>query len=248
MNLSRKQPENHAVAAALARVRAQVTHALAQAGRPAGTVTLIAVSKTFPARDMAAAALCGQRHFGESYVQEALPKMAEVQSLLAADDTELPGAANRLVWHFIGPIQSNKTREMAGHFDWVHGVDREKIAQRLSSQRPAHLAPLNICLQVNISGEPGKSGVAPETVFDLASAVAGLPGIKLRGLMTIPAASSDPAPAFRRMLELKDELNARGLALDTLSMGMSEDFETAIANGATMIRVGSAIFGKRSYA
>ncbi len=222
------------VAQGLREVQARVGRAAAGAGRKASEVILVAVSKSFPAEALRTAAACGQRHFGENYVQEARAKQ-----------DALPGL--ELVWHFIGPIQSNKTREIAGHFDWVHGVEREKIARRLSEQRPAGLPPLNVCIQVNVSGEASKSGVAPEDVAALAGLVSALPGLKLRGLMAIPEPGGDPRPRFRLMRELLDGLNAQGLALDTLSMGMSEDFEIAIAEGATMIRVGSAIFGKRNH-
>jgi hypothetical protein len=194
----------------------------------------VAVSKTFPAEAVRAAAGCGQRHFGENYVQEARVK----QDQLARAD---------LVWHFIGPIQSNKTRDIAAHFDWVHGIEREKIARRLSEQRPAGMPPLNVCIQVNVSGEASKSGVAPDEVAELAGLVAALPGLKLRGLMAIPEPGGDPRPRFCLLRKLLDGLNARGLGLDTLSMGMSDDFEIAIAEGATIVRVGSAIFGKRNY-
>ena len=245
----------------LGQVRARIDAAAAVAGREAAGVTLVAVSKTFPAAAIRAAAAEGQRHFGESYVQEALPKMAEVQAMLAADTESAAsrppaGAASPqaqpllrpLVWHFIGPIQSNKTREIAEHFDWVHGIEREKIARRLSGQRPAGMPPLNVCIQVNVSGEASKSGVAPAETAGLAGLVASLPGLKLRGLMAIPEPGGDARPRFRLLRELLRELNARGLALDTLSMGMSGDFEIAIAEGATLVRVGSAIFGKRNYA
>lgn len=208
--------------------------AAAAAGRDAHEVTLVAVSKTFPAAALRAAAACGQRHFGENYVQEARAKQDEL-------------AGVGLVWHFIGPIQSNKTRDIAEHFDWVHGIEREKIARRLSEQRPDNLPPLNVCLQVNVSGEASKSGVEPQEVSALADLVLGLPRLKLRGLMAIPEPGGDMHARFRLLRELLDGLNARGLALDTLSMGMSDDFEIAIAEGATIIRVGSAIFGKRNY-
>ncbi len=242
----------------LREVRARIGSAAAGAGRTADEVTLVAVSKTFPAEAIRAAAACGQRHFGENYVQEALPKMAEVQAMLAAD---IESAASHhtagvtspqagpllrpLVWHFIGPIQSNKTRDIAAHFDWVHGIEREKIARRLSEQRPGGLPPLNVCIQVNVSGEASKSGVAPHEAAALAGVVSALPGLKLRGLMAIPEPGGDPRPRFRLLRELREGLNACGLALDTLSMGMSGDFEIAIAEGATIVRVGSAIFGKR---
>lgn len=249
------------MAQGLHQVQARIEAAAAGAGREAAGVTLVAVSKTFPAEAIRAAAAEGQRHFGENYVQEALPKMAEVQAMLAADiepaaSHPTAGVASPqagpllrpLVWHFIGPIQSNKTRDIAEHFDWVHGIEREKIARRLSEQRPPGMPPLNACIQVNVSGEASKSGVAPEEVSALAGLVAGLPGLKLRGLMAIPEPGGDARPRFRLLRELLGELNARGLALDTLSMGMSGDFETAIAEGATLVRVGSAIFGKRNYA
>ncbi len=249
------------VAQGLAEVRSRIERAAAEAGRQPDAVTLVAVSKTFPAEALRAAATCGQRHFGENYVQEALPKMAGVQAMLAADiesaaSHHTAGAASPqagsllrpLVWHFIGPIQSNKTREIAGHFDWVHGIEREKVARRLSEQRPAGMPPLNACIQVNVSGEASKSGVAPDEAAALAGTVASLPGLKLRGLMAIPEPGGDARSRFRLMRELLEDLNTRGLALDTLSMGMSGDFEIAIAEGATLIRVGSAIFGKRNHA
>jgi uncharacterized pyridoxal phosphate-containing UPF0001 family protein len=248
------------VADGLREAQSRISHAVAEAGRRTGEVTLVAVSKTFPAAAILAAVACGQRHFGESYVQEAVAKMAEVQAMLAADiepaagyhaamgASPQAGILHRpLVWHFIGPIQSNKTREIAAHFDWVHGVDREKIARRLSEQRPGDLPPLNVCIQVNVSGEASKSGVAPEEVASLANLVSGLPRLQLRGLMAIPEPGTDPRQHFRMLRTLCDSLNAQGLALDTLSMGMSGDFEIAIAEGATMVRVGSAIFGKRNY-
>jgi pyridoxal phosphate enzyme (YggS family) len=223
------------VADGLREVQSRIDRAARNAGRKPHEVILVAVSKTFPAESIRAAAACGQTHFGESYVQEARAKQDEL--------SDLP-----LVWHFIGPIQSNKTREIAAHFEWVHGVEREKIARRLSEQRPDDLPPLNVCIQVNISGEASKSGVAPKEVRTLAKLVADLPRLKLRGLMAIPEPGADPRPRFRLLRSLRDELNAQGMALDTLSMGMSGDFEIAIAEGATMVRVGSAIFGKRTYA
>lgn len=248
------------VAQGLREVQPRISLAASAAGRGSGEVTLVAVSKTFPAAAICAAAACGQRDFGENYVQEALPKMAEVQAMLAADsgsgagrlgpgDASLPAGrlSSPLVWHFIGPIQSNKTREIAEHFDWVHGIEREKIARRLSEQRPDHLPPLNVCIQVNVSGEASKSGVAPGEAPALAVLVSALPRLKLRGLMAIPEPGGDPRPRFRLLRALRDELNARGMGLDTLSMGMSGDFEAAIAEGATIVRVGSAIFGKRHY-
>jgi pyridoxal phosphate enzyme (YggS family) len=203
---------------------------------------LLAVSKTFGPEAVLEAVGAGQRAFGENYLQEALDKMAAVQAALGEQGPALE-------WHFIGPIQSNKTRPIAGHFDWVHTVEREKVAQRLSEQRPAGMAPLNICLQVNISGEASKSGVAPEELAALAHKVAALPNLTLRGLMAIP----EPADGFEqqrapfaRLRQLYEQLRAEGLALDTLSMGMSADLRAAVAEGATIVRVGSAIFGARS--
>jgi hypothetical protein len=214
-----------------------VTAAAAQAGRPADAVRLLAVSKTFPVAAVREAFQAGQTAFGENYLQEALDKIAQLH--------DLP-----LEWHFIGPIQSNKTRAIAEHFAWVHGVDRLKVAERLSAQRPASLPPLNICLQVNVSGEASKSGVTPEEVAQLAGEVAQLPRLRLRGLMAIPAPAEDPArqrAPFARMRELLEAMNGRGMRLDTLSMGMSHDFAMAIQEGATIVRVGSAIFGARNY-
>ena len=218
-----------------------IAEACAGAGRPDGSVQLLAVSKTFGPQAVLEAVRAGQRAFGENYLQEALDKMAAVAAAQ-------PDAA--LAWHFIGPIQSNKTRPIAEHFAWVHTVEREKIAQRLSEQRPAGLAPLNICLQVNTSGEASKSGVAPGELAALAHAVAELPRLRLRGLMAIPEPQPDferQRAAFATLRELYQQLRADGLALDTLSMGMSADLRAAIFEGATIVRVGSAIFGARSY-
>ena len=227
--------DSDSIATRLQQVRARIAAAEAQAGRAAGSVRLLAVSKTFPAAAVAEAAAAGQQAFGENYVQEGVDKVRE---------TALPD----LEWHFIGPLQSNKTRLVAEAFQWVHSVDRLKIAERLSQQRPAHLPPLQICLQVNISNEDSKSGVPEEDVASLAQQIAYLPRLKLRGLMTIPA----PAPEFaqqrapfRRLRELYEQLNRNGFALDTLSMGMSNDIEAAIAEGSTLVRVGTAIFGER---
>lgn len=216
----------------LAAVRARIAAACRAAGRDPAQVRLLAVSKTFGAQAVAAAHAAGQSEFGESYVQEALPKIAA-----------LPRAG--LTWHFIGPVQSNKTREIAGAFDWVHGVDRLKIAQRLSGQRPAGLPPLQVCVQLNISGEASKSGAAPEQAAELCRAVAALPNLKLRGLMAIPAPGPDARAAFARLRERFDALCRAGLALDTLSAGMSDDLEAAIAEGSTLVRIGTAIFGNR---
>jgi len=225
------------IAQRLQQVRARIQRACVTAGRPPEAVQLLAVSKTVAADVVRQAAACGQTAFGENYVQEALDKIAALADLRAG-----------LSWHLIGPLQSNKTRVVAEHFDWVHTVDRLKIAQRLSEQRPAGLAPLNVCLQVNISGEATKSGAAPADVPALARAVARLPGLRLRGLMAIPEPAGDlsaqRAP-HRALRELLQRLQDEGLALDTLSMGMSADLEAAVLEGATLVRVGTAIFGER---
>lgn len=198
---------------------------------------LLAVSKTTPASIVRAAWHLGQRHFGESYLQEALGKIHELHDL------------SDIHWHFIGPIQSNKTRDISHHFDWVHSVDRLKIAQRLSAHRPAALPPLNICLQVNISGEATKSGISPEDLPSLVQSIAGLPNLKLRGLMAIPAPETDPdkqREPFRSLARALNALNAEfSLNMDTLSMGMTDDLEAAIQEGATMVRIGTALFGSR---
>jgi pyridoxal phosphate enzyme (YggS family) len=199
------------------------------------------VSKTFPAEAVLEAAACGQRAFGENYLQEGIDKIAAVAKALP--DT-------RLEWHFIGPIQSNKTRPIAANFDWVHTVERLKIAQRLSEQRPPELGPLNICLQVNISGETSKSGIPPEELPALAQAVAALPNLRLRGLMAIPEPQDDPELQrlpFARLRQLAQDIVKAGIHLDTLSMGMSGDMRAAVLEGATIVRVGSAIFGARHY-
>ena len=217
-------------------VQARIAHAAAEAGRAAAEVNLLAVSKTFDAAAVRDLAACGQREFGENYLQEALDKQAALR--------DLP-----LVWHFLGPIQSNKTRPIAENFGWVHSVDRLKIAERLSVQRPAGLLPLQVCIEVNVSGEASKGGVAPAELPALAAAVAALPGLQLRGLMAIPAPTPDSAlqrAAFRQVRELFDDLRARGHALDTLSMGMSGDLEAAILEGATIVRIGTALFGERT--
>jgi pyridoxal phosphate enzyme (YggS family) len=218
----------------LSSVSARIDAAARAAGRDTASVGLLAVSKTKPAQAVREAYAAGIKDVGENYLQEALSKQEAL--------TDLP-----LTWHFIGPIQSNKTRAIAEHFDWVHSVDRLKIAQRLAEQRPAGLAPLNICLQVNISGEASKAGCVPADLPELAKAVAALPGLRLRGLMAIPEPSTDPArqnAVFAEVRALSERLN---LGLDTLSMGMSEDLEAAIAQGATWVRVGTALFGARDY-
>jgi pyridoxal phosphate enzyme (YggS family) len=228
------------IAANLQQVKGRIAAACAAAQRPVQTVTLLAVSKTFPADAVREAHAAGQRAFGENYVQEALEK---IQALAAL--------RSQLEWHLIGPLQSNKTRVVAEAFDWVHSVDRLKIAQRLSEQRPPQRPPLQLCLQVNISGEASKSGVAPQDVLPLARAVAALPRLALRGLMAIPEPAADPQAQrrpHRALRELLDALRAEGLALDTLSMGMSADLEAAVAEGATVVRVGTAIFGRRDFA
>jgi PLP dependent protein len=207
-------------------------------GREPGAVTLLAVSKQQPIEAIRAAAAAGQRCFGENYLQEALPKIEAL-------------ASEGLEWHFIGPLQSNKTRPVAEHFAWMHSVDRLKIAQRLSEQRPDALPPLNICLQVNISGEASKSGVEPDDLPELAAAVTRLPRLRLRGLMAIPAPSEDFAEQRRacaRLRECQERLLGAGQDLDTLSIGMSDDLEAAIAEGATLVRIGTAIFGPRARA
>ena len=238
-------PEN------LQAVHARIAAAAAKVSRPVQEVSLLAVSKTFGADAVLQAAAAGQRDFGENYLQEALEKIEEVKrsqnNALCGDGA----AAALLKWHFIGPIQSNKTRPLAEHFDWVHSVDREKIAQRLADQRPPGMAPLNICIQVNISGEASKSGVPPEDVLSLAQAIGLLPQLRLRGLMAIPEAASDfeaQRRPFRALHALYQRLQDADIALDTLSIGMSGDLEAAIAEGATIVRVGAAIFGKRDHA
>lgn len=223
----------------LQEVKGRISGAALAAGRPPGAVRLLAVSKTFGAEAVRQAHAAGQRAFGENYVQEALAKVAALADLR-------PG----IEWHLIGPLQSNKTRAVAEAFDWVHSVDRLKIAQRLAEQRPAWLAPLQLCLQVNISGEASKSGVLPAEAAALAQAVAGLPRerVVLRGLMAIPEPAGDfdaQRVPHRALRELLAAVNARGLALDTLSMGMSADLEAAVAEGATIVRVGAAVFGER---
>ncbi len=225
------------VEAKLQQVRTRIATACETSQRPVQSVTLLAVTKTFGPQAVRDALAAGQHAFGENYVQEALEK---IESLADVRD--------RLEWHMIGPLQSNKTRVVAAHFDWVHSIDRLKLAERLSAQRPEHLPPLQVCLQVNISGEGSKSGVSPADTLALAKAVSCLPRLRLRGLMAIPEPAGDfdaqRAP-HRALARLLFDLNAAGHALDTLSMGMSADLEAAIAEGATIVRVGSAIFGER---
>jgi pyridoxal phosphate enzyme (YggS family) len=229
--------DDGAPCARLRAVQARIAQAATEAGHDAASVSLLAVSKTFDAAAVRGLAGCGQREFGENYLQEALDKQAALADL-------------RLEWHFIGPIQSNKTRPIAEHFSWVHSVDRLKIAERLSEQRPAGLPPLQVCIEVNVSGEASKGGVTPAELPALADALSTLPRLHLRGLMAIPAASTDMAAqraAFRQVRAAFDMLVARGHALDTLSMGMSADLEAAILEGATIVRVGTALFGERIY-
>jgi len=223
------------IAVNLQAVRARIARAAQAAQRPAGDILLLAVSKTIPAERIAEAHAAGQRAFGENHVQEAVEKITVLATL-------------PLDWHFIGPIQSNKTRLIAEHFSWAHSVEREKIAEGLNAARPEGMARLNVCIQVNVSGEATKSGVAPGDEAKLAEAIARLPRLRLRGLMAIPEPTADVTLQRRRfalLRELKNGLRARGHALDTLSMGMSDDFEAAILEGATIVRIGTAIFGKR---
>ena len=226
------------IAVKLQQVSERIALACAAAQRPVQSVTLLAVSKTFGAEAVRDAHAAGQRAFGENYVQEALAKIEALANLREA-----------LEWHLIGPLQSNKTRDVAAHFDWVHSIDRLKVAERLSAQRPAGLPPLQVCLQVNVDGEASKSGVAPTELPALAHAVAALPRLRLRGLMSIPEPAADLAAqrAPHRLLRgLLEALQREGLALDTLSMGMSADLEAAIAEGASLVRIGTAIFGGRA--
>ena len=212
------------------------------AGRDPTSIRLLAVSKTFDAQAVLTAAQAGQRAFGENYVQEAIDKISATREL---------NPNLQLEWHFIGPIQSNKTRQIAEHFDWVHSVDRLKIAQRLSEQRPVDMPPLQICLQVNVSGEATKSGLEPDALLELARVVNTLPNLRLRGLMAIPEPTEDveqQRAAFAKLRFMQNDLQAVGIPTDTLSMGMSADMDAAIAEGATIVRIGTAIFGDRDYA
>ena len=226
-------PQN--LALRLSEVRARVARAAAAAGRSAQSVTLLAVSKAQPLQLLVSAADLGVREFGESYLNEALEKIAALRD-------------RPLTWHFIGRVQSNKTRALAESFAWVHTIDRLKVAERLAAQRPFHAPPLNLCLQVNIAGELTKGGVAPAELLPLAQAVAALPRLKLRGLMCLPPPETQAARQrhwFASVRALKDDLNTHGLGLDTLSMGMSDDFEAAIAEGSTLVRLGTVLFGER---
>ena len=226
-------------------VQHRIANSAQAADRDPASITLLAVSKTFDVQAVLAAAQAGQRAFGENYVQEAIDKIA------ATRDMREHNPDLQLEWHFIGPIQSNKTRQIAEHFDWVHSVDRLKIAQRLSEQRPADMPPLQICLQVNVSGEATKSGLEPEALLELARDVVLLPNIRLRGLMAIPEPTEDvqqQRAAFAKLRCMQNDLQAVGIQTDTLSMGMSADMDAAIAEGATIVRIGTAIFGVRDYA
>lgn len=223
------------IAENLARINDEIRRAEAQYQRPVNSVGLIAVSKKKPASDIEAAAAAGQRDFGENYCQEAIDKIQEISN---------PG----LTWHFIGPIQSNKTRLIAEHFDWVHTVDRSKIARRLHEARPTDKPPLNICIQINISGEPSKSGIHPEQAADFLRAMQDFDRLRVRGLMALPAPAADmeqQRQPFARVQECLEQLRQIDPGLDTLSMGTTQDMQAAIAEGATLVRIGTAIFGER---
>ena len=224
-----------AIVSNLQAVKTRIAEAARAAGRLPEHIELLAVSKTWPLNCVLEAADAGQRAFGENYVQEGV-------------DKAIATVSRDLAWHFIGPLQSNKTRLVAEHFAWVHSIERLKIAQRLSAQRPPHLPTLQVCVQVNVSGEASKSGCAPADALYLCQAIAGLPGLQLRGLMAIPEALDDSAAQrapFRQLRQIYENIQAAGLPLDTLSMGMSHDLEAAIAEGATIVRIGTAIFGER---
>ena len=225
------------IATNLQAVQQRIREACHACGRDPESVRLLAVSKTKPLADVLAAAAAGQTAFGENYVQEGVDKI-------------LATSGQGLEWHFIGPLQSNKTRLVAEHFAWVHSIERLKIAERLAAQRPAHLPPLQVCVQVNVSGEASKSGCLPAEAPALCRAVAALPQLRLRGLMAIPEPADDEAAQrrpFRQLRELYDAIRADGIALDTLSMGMTHDLAAAVAEGATIVRIGTAIFGERNY-
>ena len=223
-----------AISDSLQALKSRIAAACVATGRPPDAVRLLVVSKTFPAAAVREAFAAGVRAFGENYVQEGLAKVAELGDL-----------RRQIEWHLIGPLQSNKTRPVAEQFDWVHSVDRLKVAERLSEQRPAALPPLNICLQINVSGEASKSGLAADEAAELARQVAALPRLKLRGLMAVPEPGPGARAQHQAMAALFHDLQAQGLPLDTLSLGMSADLEEAIAAGSTMVRVGTAVFGAR---
>ncbi len=227
-----------AIASNLQAVKARIAEAARAAGRTPESIELLAVSKTWPLACVLEAAEAGQRAFGENYVQE-------------GTDKAIATVNRQLNWHFIGPLQSNKTRLVAEHFDWVHSIERLKIAERLAAQRPATLAPLKVCVQINVSGEASKSGCAPDEALALCQAIAALPKLQLRGLMAIPEPTDDYAAQrapLRQLREIYEYIRVAGLPLDTLSMGMSHDLEAAVAEGATIVRIGTAIFGERNYA
>lgn len=233
------------IKANLADVLERLSEVAIASGRSPTDIHLLAVSKTFPANDVRLAFEAGQKAFGENYVQEGVAKISDLSDI-----------RNQIQWHFIGPLQSNKSKDVAENFDWVHSIDRLKIAQRLNDQRPDHLTPLNVCIQVNISGEASKSGVEPSELVDLCLAIAVMPKIRLRGLMSIPEPTdnetqqrADHKQLFHLFQELKNNplLQSLSADLDTLSMGMSSDMAAAIAEGSTMVRIGTAIFGKRTY-
>jgi len=230
-------------------VRERIAAAAAECGRSADSVTIVAASKAQPLTAIHAAARLGIAHFGESYLQEALQKLAQAAGdTSAAGSRTDAGAGGRLTWHFIGQLQANKTRPIAEHFDWVHSVDRLRLAQRLSAQRPYYAAPLNVCIQVNVAGEASKAGAAPQDVQALVAAAAALPRLHVRGLMCLPPVEDAPARQrhwFSELRHLFEELNSQGASLDTLSMGMSADLEAAVLEGATLVRVGTALFGPR---
>ena len=216
------------------------------AGRAPGEITLVAVSKTFPPQAIAEACAAGQTAFGENYAREGIEKIAALSHL--STKPHAAGPERSLLWHYIGPIQSNKAKPIAENFDWVHSIGRAKIAERLSASRPDDKPPLQVCIQVNVSGEASKSGVTPDAVFDLAQAIMRLPHLRLRGLMAIPEPTTDTAlqrSRFRMLRVIRDDFLLRGVTMDTLSMGMSDDLEAAIAEGATLVRIGRAIFGER---
>lgn len=224
-------------------VKHRIDQAALKAGRAPEDILLLAVSKTQPVEAILEAIQAGQRDFGENYVQEGVEKIRLLRERPLSDSIGSP-----ITWHFIGPLQSNKTRVVAEHFQWVHTVDRLKIAQRLSEQRPIHLPPLQVCVQVNVSGEASKSGCAPEEALELCRAITALPHLQLRGLMTIPAPAEDftaQREPLAQLRQLSGKLQSQGIALDTLSMGMSHDLEAAIAEGSTLVRIGTAIFGAR---
>jgi len=237
------------IASRLQAVKTRISEAATAAGRAPGEITLIAVSKTFPPEAITEACAAGQSAFGENYVQEGIEKIAALFDLSKQRKEITQPLLPPMEWHYIGPIQSNKTSAIAEHFDWVHGIDRAKIAERLSASRRDDRPPLQACIQVNVSDEASKNGVTPDAVFGLAQTIMRLPRLRLRGLMAIPEPTPDTGlqrSRFRMLREIREELLRRGIAVDALSMGMSDDLEAAIAEGATLVRVGRAIFGERN--